>query len=541
MRLLFLTPQLPYPPRQGTALRNWGLISHLAARHEVWLLSFDEQPASAERKLPEPLRRSCQNIVTLPIPQRALADRLRTLATSQLPDMAWRLWSPVFAQALGDCLREHRFDILQMGAFTRKWGRATICGVKASKMTDGKSCRLNLALVALVATTGLSACGAAPPAQPPPSLRLVEPAQGALLTTNQEVPIRMEYSGPASAQVYVWVNGQRLGMLPAEPGSAAASFVWMPQTIGNHVLYLEARDGDGNLIVRSEVVSVRVELPTLAAQPAAPAPPTPSPATQPTPPPAPAPTVEPTPAPTEVPQATATPAPTATPGLTVANDFVNLRAGPGTNYDLLGRLSRGQMAQVTGKSSDGQWWRVSVQGKTAWVSGQFVQANDAAGAVSVVQAPPPPPPTPTPVPLVAISPTAVPDQAAQQPTVQPTPAEPECNPSNPYWAARLNNAPDYTFCTPVPFEFVPNASPDPDEMVIRWHIYGIQSLELRIDPSGDECGMGTRGLRQQVPFKTDNFRLNRRDWPPGGYKIGLFATLHDGRIQDWGELHFCGK
>lgn len=23
MRILFLTPQLPYPPRQGTALRNW--------------------------------------------------------------------------------------------------------------------------------------------------------------------------------------------------------------------------------------------------------------------------------------------------------------------------------------------------------------------------------------------------------------------------------------------------------------------------------------------------------------------------------------
>lgn len=124
----------------------------------------------------------------------------------------------------------------------------------------------------------------------------------------------------------------------------------------------------------------------------------------------------------------------------------------------------------------------------------------------------------------------------------PTPlAGPECNPSSPYWAAKLNNAPDYTFCTPVPFEFVPNASPDPDEMVIRWHIYGIKSLELRIDPSGDDCGMGSAGLRWQVPFKEDNFRLNRRDWPSGSYKISLFVTLHDGRIQDWGELHFCGK
>ncbi|MCL6511776.1 MAG: glycosyltransferase [Anaerolineae bacterium] len=114
MRLLFLTPQLPYPPRQGTALRNWGLISHLATRHEVWLLSFDERPANAGHELPEPLRRSCQHVVTVPIPQRAPADRLRTLATSQLPDMAWRLWSPAFAQALSDYLREHRFDVLQV-------------------------------------------------------------------------------------------------------------------------------------------------------------------------------------------------------------------------------------------------------------------------------------------------------------------------------------------------------------------------------------------------------------------------------------------
>jgi hypothetical protein len=39
MRLLFLTPQPPYPPQKGTALRNWGLISGLAERHEVAVLS----------------------------------------------------------------------------------------------------------------------------------------------------------------------------------------------------------------------------------------------------------------------------------------------------------------------------------------------------------------------------------------------------------------------------------------------------------------------------------------------------------------------
>jgi len=44
MRILFLTPQLPYPPQKGTALRNWGLISGLAERHEVAVLSFLASP-----------------------------------------------------------------------------------------------------------------------------------------------------------------------------------------------------------------------------------------------------------------------------------------------------------------------------------------------------------------------------------------------------------------------------------------------------------------------------------------------------------------
>jgi len=111
MRLLFLTPQLPYPPRQGTALRNWGLIAHLASRHEIWLLSFDERP---DAELPEALRLACRRVVRLPLPSRTTADRLRTLIGSGLPDMAWRLWSPAFARALSEQLRFQRFDVLQV-------------------------------------------------------------------------------------------------------------------------------------------------------------------------------------------------------------------------------------------------------------------------------------------------------------------------------------------------------------------------------------------------------------------------------------------
>ena len=39
-RVLFLTPQYPYPPEQGTALRNYGLARGIAERHAVTLLAF---------------------------------------------------------------------------------------------------------------------------------------------------------------------------------------------------------------------------------------------------------------------------------------------------------------------------------------------------------------------------------------------------------------------------------------------------------------------------------------------------------------------
>jgi polysaccharide biosynthesis protein PslH len=110
LNLLFLTPQLPFPPRQGTAIRNWGLINHLAERHSIWLLSFIEPGQSPET--PE-LRSACRQVVTLPVPRRTRAGRLRTLLSLQ-PDMAHRLWSPEYAAALTTLLRQTAFDFVHV-------------------------------------------------------------------------------------------------------------------------------------------------------------------------------------------------------------------------------------------------------------------------------------------------------------------------------------------------------------------------------------------------------------------------------------------
>lgn len=42
----------------------------------------------------------------------------------------------------------------------------------------------------------------------------------------------------------------------------------------------------------------------------------------------------------------------------LAKSDVNVRSGPGLNYDVLFQIAGGQIAKVTGTSADGRWWRV---------------------------------------------------------------------------------------------------------------------------------------------------------------------------------------
>ncbi len=111
MQLLFLTPQLPYPPRQGTTLRNFNLIKQLAQRHTIDLLSFmgpdDELTPDSE------LHRLCRYVATAPQPQRSSNQRARDTVLSPQPDMALRLASPEMASLVRAWAGAQQYDIVQ--------------------------------------------------------------------------------------------------------------------------------------------------------------------------------------------------------------------------------------------------------------------------------------------------------------------------------------------------------------------------------------------------------------------------------------------
>ena len=114
----------------------------------------------------------------------------------------------------------------------------------------------------------------------------------------------------------------------------------------------------------------------------------------------PVPVVSPTPV-----QPTPTPQPPAqgVPQATVNAYALNVRTGPGTNYDIVGVLLNGQKVEISGRNADATWYQIKfapAPGGLGWVSAAYVTADNV-GNVPVVEAPPPPPPpppTPTPVP-----------------------------------------------------------------------------------------------------------------------------------------------
>ena len=86
-RILFLTPQLPYPPEQGTAIRNYNLLRQVASRHEVALLSFDSWEGDGLRDHTSrvgPLSAFCRPLRVIPVPRRS-PGRPSTHAPDQFP------------------------------------------------------------------------------------------------------------------------------------------------------------------------------------------------------------------------------------------------------------------------------------------------------------------------------------------------------------------------------------------------------------------------------------------------------------------------
>lgn len=108
MRVLFLTPQPPWPPHAGPAIRNYQLIAGAASEHQVYVLCFGD--ASADLSA---LNEMCSWAGWVARPQTTLRHRSLHLLRSSEPDLALRLRSEAFAERLRFILAHQDFDLVQ--------------------------------------------------------------------------------------------------------------------------------------------------------------------------------------------------------------------------------------------------------------------------------------------------------------------------------------------------------------------------------------------------------------------------------------------
>jgi uncharacterized protein YraI len=103
------------------------------------------------------------------------------------------------------------------------------------------------------------------------------------------------------------------------------------------------------------------------------------------------PTLTPLPATPTVKKPTATPAPpTATqiPPVATAKIIINVRAGPGAAYPVIGKMQKGEKKAIIGKSEDSMWWQILFDSKAGWIPADFTDWQGAVNLVAVISVAP---------------------------------------------------------------------------------------------------------------------------------------------------------
>lgn len=127
-----------------------------------------------------------------------------------------------------------------------------------------------------------------------------------------------------------------------------------------------------------------------------------------------------------------------------------------------------------------------------------------------------------------------------------------CDPSSPYWMAVKSGNPSYTFCSKQDLEFVAGLPPvvnlfrgENRDLSLKWNIFGISGIRLKIDSNTQYCGLGGSQGSRDVPVNGSDgpnsytYTLNANEFGYGGFKIELFITTNQGQTVGYDEKFLC--
>jgi hypothetical protein len=296
-------------------------------------------------------------------------------------------------------------------------------------------------------------------------------------TANSQVPINVPVTVQATAsdpsgvkRMELWVSNIKTAdaVSPVDQGQATltASFQWTPPAPGSYTLEVKAFNSQGQVSAPTTVLVNAVGEAGSG-----------------------------TPPPTLTPE-TATPTVPSNPSQTTKTDL-NVRAGPGIQYDLLGLLPAGVTVEIIGRDETRQWWQIrfnAAADAVGWVAADPAFSTTAnVDSVAVAQAPPTPTGTPTPTNTV-IPPTSTPTITTIPPTLTPT--------GTPTLTPTPTGLP-----TTIDFNVSPTSIEGGDCVNINWNVTGVREVYF------EDQGVGGSANMEDCPkeSKTYDFRVIRLD------------------------------
>ena len=311
-----------------------------------------------------------------------------------------------------------------------------------------------------------------------PEVVITAPVTGSQVEVGLPVTVQATASDPAGVtRMELWVSGVKTAesISPIEQGqpTLTASFQWTPEAPGSYTLEVRAYNTRGEANVPT-MVSVNA----LGGQPP------------------------------DTPTATSTSGPpTATiptiPSLKTLTDL-NVRSGPGLEYDLIGLLPSGTSAEIVGRSEDQQWWQIRfppTPDGVGWVSADpaFSSAINV-GNVPVVPAPPLPTATFTPTSTPTDTPTATAIPPTSTPTDTPTPTSTPTATGEP---------------TVIQFDVSPSTIDGGECVNVTWNVVGVKEIYFEGDGvtgTGNiiDCPRETKTYELRIVLLDDSERIERR-------------------------------
>jgi glycosyltransferase involved in cell wall biosynthesis len=116
MKILMLTPYLPYPPSSGGQVRSYNLIKHLSKKHEIYLVALIK--TAEEEKYSQHLKEYCKQIYVCKRSESPWT--FKNIAKSifgRFPFLVVRNFSSPAKRIITDLLQQNSFDLIHAETF----------------------------------------------------------------------------------------------------------------------------------------------------------------------------------------------------------------------------------------------------------------------------------------------------------------------------------------------------------------------------------------------------------------------------------------